>query len=389
MIMATVYLHIGLPKTGTTALQRFLYNNTDVLERHGVSYPDFGLRYKNNSSYLSFHKNVRFLIAPNTSSGTRDFSRPADEYAPTLDKIAELGKSYEKIIISDEGIWKISGNRENFWSDLKSDLKSRGLELKVIVYLRRQDSFVQSLYAQRVKETKQPFTFEEYLASEAAVWPLDFKKRLDHISGIVGKDAMLVRIYEKGQYQGREEEPTLFSDFLDIFGLALSDGFQVEQEQLNSSFDGTYLELKRLLNILPESINGSALQKTLYEIGSLNPYIQKSTKTTYFKSREVQQAFLDQFAESNSAVAREYLGRKDGQLFYERIPDLPQETVSTEELLRDSLLFYGRTIQRLEKQNAELEQKLEKLEAELEKKRSRNVVALVKNSVYSRTQKTS
>lgn len=131
------------------------------------------------------------------------------------------------------------------------------------------------------------------------------------------------------------------------------------------------------------------MQKTLYEIGSLNPYIQKSTKTTYFKSREVQQAFLDQFAESNSAVAREYLGRKDGQLFYERIPDLPQETVSTEELLRDSLLFYGRTIQRLEKQNAELEQKLEKLEAELEKKRSRNVVALVKNSVYSRTQKTS
>lgn len=211
--MATVYLHIGLPKTGTTVLQYFLYNNADILSQHGIAYPDFGLRYKNESAHLSFRKNGRFLIAPNTSNGKRDFSRPADEYAPTLDKIAELGKTYDRILISDEGIWKISKKRENFWSDLKSDLTDRGLDLKLIVYLRRQDSFVQSMYAQRVKETKKPFTFEEYLASEASDWPLDFKERLDYISGIVGKEAMIVRIYEKAQYRGGMKKTPFFLTF--------------------------------------------------------------------------------------------------------------------------------------------------------------------------------
>lgn len=33
--MATVYLHIGLPKTGTTVLQYFLYNNADILSQIG------------------------------------------------------------------------------------------------------------------------------------------------------------------------------------------------------------------------------------------------------------------------------------------------------------------------------------------------------------------
>lgn len=387
--MATVYLHIGLPKTGSTVLQYFLYNNTDVLLQHGIAYPDFGLRYKNESAHLSFRKNGRFLIAPNIICGKRDFSRPVDEYAPTLDKIAELGKTYDKILISDEGIWKISQNRENFWPDLKADLTSRGLDLKLIVYLRRQDSFVQSIYAQRVKEMKKSFTFEEYLASEAAEWPLDFKKRLDYISGIAGKEAMIVRVYEKAQYKGGYEENTLFSDFLDIFGLTPDDGFHIELQQSNASFGGTYLELKRLLNLLPESINGSALQKTMYEIVSWDPHAQKSSKTTYFKSKEEQQAFLDRFAESNSAVAREYLGREDGRLFYEEVPDLPQEKVTTEELLRDSLLFYGRTIQLLDNQNTQLQNRLEKLEAALEAQRTKgllqHVKGLVRNSISKKS----
>lgn len=387
--MATVYLHIGLPKTGTTVLQYFLYNNADILSQHGIAYPDFGLRYKNESAHLSFRKNGRFLIAPNTSNGKRDFSRPADEYSPTLDKIAELGKTYDRILISDEGIWKISKKRENFWSDLKSDLTDRGLDLKLIVYLRRQDSFVQSMYAQRVKETKKPFTFEEYLATEAADWPLDFKERLDYISGIAGKEAMIVRIYEKAQYRGGNEENTLFSDFLDIFGLTPDDGFHIELQQSNASFGGPYLELKRMLNLMPESINGSALQKTMYEIVSWDPHAQKSTKTTYFRSKEEQQRFLDRFAESNSAVAREYLDREDGKLFYEEVPDLPQEKVTTEELLRDSLLFYGRTIQLLDNQNAQLQNRLEKLEAALEAEKNKgllqHVKGLVRNSISKKS----
>mgnify|MGYP001050140309 CR=1 FL=1 len=35
----TLLIHIGMPKTGTTALQNFMLNNNDKLEKHGWCYP--------------------------------------------------------------------------------------------------------------------------------------------------------------------------------------------------------------------------------------------------------------------------------------------------------------------------------------------------------------
>ena len=31
--------HIGLPKTGSTAIQAFLARNIEILDEHGISYP--------------------------------------------------------------------------------------------------------------------------------------------------------------------------------------------------------------------------------------------------------------------------------------------------------------------------------------------------------------
>ena len=39
-------LHIGLPKTGSTSLQRALSDNRESLRRHGVIYPKTGWRKK-------------------------------------------------------------------------------------------------------------------------------------------------------------------------------------------------------------------------------------------------------------------------------------------------------------------------------------------------------
>ena len=36
-------LHIGTNKTGTTAIQSFLYNNSQQIRNLGFSYPDFGI----------------------------------------------------------------------------------------------------------------------------------------------------------------------------------------------------------------------------------------------------------------------------------------------------------------------------------------------------------
>ena len=370
--MATVYLHIGLPKTGTTALQHFLYNNDKALKEHDICFPDFGLRYPG----VGTRKNGRFLIVPGKdANGNPDYSVPAAEYGPTLDKIADLSKTYGRIFLTDEGIWNISRKRSDFWPKLKADLADRGLDLKIIIYLRRQDSFIESLYAQKIKETKNSYTFFEFLESEhVSNWPLDYASGLDVLSAVVGKENLIIRLYEKTQYQGAEH--TLFSDFLDIFGLSLSDGFTVKKELYHPSLSGTYLELKRLLNVLPKNVkNCPAIQGSISSIQKASPFTNEREKHSFFPPGGAR-AFLGKFKESNERVAREYLGREDGVLFCEPVAELPEEHISTEEMLRDMIIVSGRSIQILETENSELQKRLDKLEDELEKARMSHSASL-------------
>ncbi|MEH2367578.1 hypothetical protein [Nostoc sp.] len=43
--MTTIYLHIGMPKTGTTCLQKALFKNRDKLLENGYLYPMSGIRH--------------------------------------------------------------------------------------------------------------------------------------------------------------------------------------------------------------------------------------------------------------------------------------------------------------------------------------------------------
>ena len=50
--MSTVYIHVGTPKTGTSAIQVFFTKNRKLLKEKGVCYPDLGFDFpgiKSNS----------------------------------------------------------------------------------------------------------------------------------------------------------------------------------------------------------------------------------------------------------------------------------------------------------------------------------------------------
>lgn len=364
--MATVYLHIGLPKTGTTSIQNFLTDNEDILKQHGIIFPDLGLRYPN----VGYRRNAHFMIADYIDENKKHFpDRPCADYDSSFDKIAELAKEYDRIILMDEAIWRGSKKRSDFWPQLKNDFERRNLDLRIIVYFRRQDSYVQSLYAQKIKSDKS-YTFYEFLDFLKDVdYPLDFASYMDRLSAIFGKDKLILRVFEKGQYMGPEHN--LFSDFLDIFGLTLSDGFEIKNELHNRTLEGTYLEMRRRLNLLPVPVRSSpVLKNSIYDIQRISPYTEKRPKHTLFQIED-QHAFLQTFAESNQRLAKEYLGREDGVLFRIGVEDLPVESLSEEEMLRDTILIYGRALEKLEEINNNLEKNLKLLEKKqtmLEKK---------------------
>ncbi len=336
--MATIYLHIGTPKTATSSLQIFLAHNAGLLKDHGISYPLFEYHWQ----YIRSQRNGHFLPAGWIAEpGEPDRTEPDERYYEGLDRLVEEAKTYDKVILSDEEIWYDGQQYPEFWPHLKDDLAARDLDLKVIVYLRRQDLFMQSRWKQHVKE-KTVLTFPEFLArADTTDYPLDYNAALQRIADLFGQDSIIVRVFERKQFAG--EEHSIYSDFIDIFDLKMSDGFQIKEEINNPALEGNALEIKRIMNGLPNiRPNSKALRQSLFDLPL------PDEKTTLFESYEAQQEYCAKFQDSNAAVAREFLGREDGVLFRDSIEDLPPLLFTDHEMLQDEIRAFARTAQTLE-----------------------------------------
>lgn len=336
--MAAIYLHIGLPKTGTTTLQHFMWENQAVFEKNGICFPDFGLRYPGINRF----RNAHFLVP---------YFKKTDEGAheSVFHQLAQLGKRFDRILLSDEVLWRIGDRRPEFWTQIKEAFRQNGLSLQVIVYLRRQDNFLLSLYRQRIKGARTSLPFYDYLNTLQKHYPLDYSAYMDMLSDTLGRENIHIRVYEKEQFRGAEH--TLHSDFLDIFGLSLNDGFTITTEKYNEALDRAQLELRRILNMLPEEDSAVPLFLQAFEESRNKDH---EDPFSFFHPGD-QAACLAAFAESNRRVAKEYLGREDGILFYDDAFDnLPEYHVSTEELLEKAVLFYASIANRQAKEIAEL-----------------------------------
>ena len=198
MAQSTLYIHIGTPKTGTTALQGFLAKNRKTLQEHGAVFPDFGLVYKG----VAKNRNAHFLVA------TKDPFR-AKEMGVCMKILKQQAALYPKILISDESIWTFYGHPDvetaPFWKKLKEMLDGMDLDLKVIVYLRRQDQYAFSYYAQKIKEIEGTWATLELKTTagsaaslrllqkgflEAAIVQSDVLDSADKGTGVFIKDAI-------------------------------------------------------------------------------------------------------------------------------------------------------------------------------------------------------
>ena len=375
--MATVYLHIGLPKTGTTAIQNFLWDNTPVLGKNGICYPDFDARYP----HVKFLRNAHFLIASCKKADDSDQLVTNENYTRFMDQIAELGTHYDRIFLSEEALWSAKRNQHAFWEKIKTDFEKRGVSLRVIVYLRQQDTFVQSLYRQKVKARLTDLPFSDFLSVSMKSYPLDYYSYLKRLAAALGKENLIIRVYEKEQYHGKEHD--LFSDFLDIFGLSVGDGFTIGQAALNLPLDNSKHELRRLLNKASDPRSGNTiLTQSFRDIRSYAANGENSYGDVSFFRPGEQAAYLESFAESNSRVAREFLGREDGVLFRETADKiLPEYQVDNDALLKDTVLLYARSILHLEEECRALRQELQNVRSELRDVRENVVLYRLKRKL--------
>lgn len=334
--MTTIYLCIGLPKTGTTATQTFLSENRDLLEKQGYCFPELKTgtdsRFKNRNGHFLAYRSDH----PDKEMKKQEENAIREKGFQLLEKLAN---TYPNIVLSDEAIWKISAQKKGFWEDITERFKAINCQLRVIVYLRRQDLFIQSLWNQNIKsQVKWTKKFDDFIEKKAySYFPLNYYEQLTRIAGYIGQENIIVRVYEHGQFEGNGH--CIYSDFLQCIGLEMSAQYTNDNVKSNLGLRGNYIEIKRIVNTVPEyrqmtdflcspvkSANNCLAKGSLHTDTSMFSYAQQKT-------------FLERYEESNRKIAEQFLNRSDGRLFYEPLKEYPKWEVKPDTMYRDIILL--------------------------------------------------
>lgn len=290
-----IYLHIGSPKTGTSALQYFLLKNREVLDGKGISYPE--------------HLVDGNCISSGNAEQLAHFLRQGEPQQAQHFIEQALQESCGRIIWSSEYFYRMDPTGTEALKHLLSMH-----EVKVIVYLRRQDAVLVSAYNQGVKRHQRTTCMSSWLAKRLGN-EADAYTELSKWSTSFGKENLIIRIYEPSQFFGE----TIFSDFLHVLDLPLTEEYEIPTRPINPSYRIDALEAMRLLNCLP-------LARQIHSLDTLlQQYSEAAGKEGDWPYDLIAPAerrrIIDYYADCNRRIAREFLGREDGQLYDAPLPD--------------------------------------------------------------------
>lgn len=184
--MTTLYLHIGMHKTGSTSLQQSLVESKSQLQQHNWDF--IHLDPLGNSSL--------FVDVKKESSITTSIS-------PILE--AKLkGVNHENTIISGEHFSAI--NNKAALEDLNAQLDKYFDEVKIVIYLRRQDKIALSFKQQASKGLKKDHMLSSMLCGHSThplptltddlTQYLDFHAKLTLWSMVFGKENLIVADFD-------------------------------------------------------------------------------------------------------------------------------------------------------------------------------------------------
>ena len=196
---------------------------------------------------------------------------------------------------------------------------------------------------------------------------LNYKKHIDEIAAILGKDSIRVRVFEFGQFKGVADN--IYSDFLDAIDLELNDTYVIEEDRTNASLNCNGQEIKRILNGLFDANDLDTVRYIRNTVNESMGTLNKSDSYEYLSVDE-RKEFLSRFEEGNQFIAREYLGKEDGKLFKDVTSKKEKWTPTNPEMHEDMIRFFGtvmikqyKEIQKLKEEKKQLQVTNKKLQA--------------------------
>jgi len=318
----TVYVHIGSPKTGTSALQHFWAINRESLKNDGIIFPKTKIIETHHALSFAFYK----------ESGQSEPYFPAD-LKSAKEEFEELGITDPNYsyIISTEGLFNpVAGAVQKLRDWIPSCF-----DVKIIAYLRRQDCLIESTYIQHIKNIH---SNPEIAFDGSLCYSLILKDWID----VFGMENVLVRPYEVDQFSSG----SIYADFHHhVFGKAIGPEYTVPKHSVNPSLRGEFIHFQKFINTLEIERKIKASVALLLTQYATLPSFDSYDKLYKFKgviSSEQRLHIIQKYAKDNTLIARSLLKRAGGNLFQANgVPGQQSKSIAEfdDEQLRPALIY--------------------------------------------------
>lgn len=243
--MTRLFLHIGTHKTGTTSVQRFFDRHRTALREAGIWYPEMTLTGWRPA--WSHHRVTHALAGIDAAKGPED----GREYFRAVREAVRPG---EVVVVSAESMWRhvlpepgapagtVTEDDASFARYVgRMREATADFDVAILVMLRRQDLFLESLYHAAVSNGRFRGTFAEYLEEPQPLSHYD--RRLAIWADHFGVDSVHLKVYEPSTFRVPLERM-----FVEWVGGAWDDRYTIGPRR-NVSFPWLLLEYRRRLGL--------------------------------------------------------------------------------------------------------------------------------------------
>ena len=237
--MIDIYIHIGTHKTGSTTIQQAL-NDTSCAG--DVNWVYSKVRRTTRDMMIAMQYDS-ILVKRLKAEIQRNMS-----YAKSV--------KAKRLILSNEalsGLPHLGYINSNVVISMLRDA-TRQYNTKILIFLRRQDSFVESMYTQMIHQGEF-LDFEDFLNQFSSPDALDYRRMLDELSATFGEQNLIVKSYHESSKIG------LIDNFSEIIKSNLS--IYSEKGYDNPSYSRHAVEIAKICNKNLDQEKKSQLRQAL------------------------------------------------------------------------------------------------------------------------------
>ena len=279
-------LHIGAPKTGSSALQHFLYLNRELLFEKGIYYPKHGF-------------DINGISGGHSGIGASLIEGDVSKAQSILDRyISDARKKGLTLLVSAESLYSFPKQMKSLCS---------GLNVEIISFFRDPLESIVSGYNQSVKRHYNTSTLDGYCQKvlgmpnrgASGMMLYDWSEQF-------GKDNLAVLEYKKPSNADSVLEKQLLAQ-LGVPETEFAD-FEYNTTPINRGYEPVALEFKRQLNTILNPEQKSENQKIDYLLQEISDSHSAEIKNnaTYL-SETTYQALADEFGVITSKVFHDFI----------------------------------------------------------------------------------